>query len=50
MKEEFLKAEILNILKAYVVIQADDWDLAGVLTSVPHPSHGSINHTDSQCT
>ena len=49
-KLEFFEAKILNISKANVVIPADEWGVTGVMTSMPHPGHGSINHTDSQST
>jgi hypothetical protein len=32
---EYLEAEILNISKSNVVVQVDEWDLAGVTTSMP---------------
>ena len=47
---EYLKAEILNISKPYLVSLSHKWDGAGGKLWLPHPSHGSINYTDSQST
>ncbi len=48
IKSESLKAEILNIFKTYVVIPAYEWDVTGLMKSMPQRGHGWINHTDSQ--